>query len=117
MRKVAIYAGSFDPVTNGHLDLIKRGVKVFDRLIVAVTSNISKKGLFTVPERLQILRESVKGLPHVTVDSFEGLLVSYASRKKARVILRGLRAVSDFEHEFQMAMMNRKLDPWLRSCI
>lgn len=107
---IAVYPGSFDPITNGHLDLIERGAKIFGRLIVAVLRNAGKNPLFTVEERVEMLRESTKHLSNVSVDSFDGLLVDYAAKVQAQVILRGLRAVSDFENEMQMALMNRKLD-------
>jgi pantetheine-phosphate adenylyltransferase len=107
----AIYPGSFDPVTNGHLDLIERGAKIFDRLVVAVLKNIDKTPLFEVPERMDMLREVTKPWPNVEVDVFDGLLMDYARRKNAQVILRGIRAVSDYEYELQMALMNRKLEP------
>lgn len=107
---VAVYPGSFDPITNGHLDLVERGSKIFGELIVAVLRNAEKNPLFTVEERVAMLREATGHFPNVSVDSFAGLLVDYAVRKQARVILRGLRAVSDFENEMQMALMNRKLD-------
>jgi pantetheine-phosphate adenylyltransferase len=109
-RVVAVYPGSFDPLTNGHLDLIERGSKIFDELIVAVLRNPEKDPLFTVEERLEMLREETQQYPNISVDSFNGLLVDYAVRKQARVILRGIRAVSDFENEMTMALMNRKLD-------
>lgn len=107
----AIYPGSFDPVTNGHLDLIERGAKIFDRLVVAVLKNIEKTPLFEVPERMDMLREVTKPWSNVEVDVFDGLLMDYARRKNAQVILRGIRAVSDYEYELQMALMNRKLEP------
>jgi pantetheine-phosphate adenylyltransferase len=110
MERLAIYPGSFDPVTNGHLDIIERGLKLFDRIKVAVLHNISKNPLFTVEERVELLRESVSKFPNVEVDAFSGLLVDYAVQQKAHAILRGMRAVSDFEHEFQMALMNRRLN-------
>jgi pantetheine-phosphate adenylyltransferase len=109
-RVVAVYPGSFDPITNGHLDLIERGSKIFDELIVAVLRNPEKDPLFTVEERLEMLGEATQHCPNISVDSFHGLLVNYAVRKQARVILRGIRAVSDFENEMTMALMNRKLD-------
>lgn len=109
-RVVAVYPGSFDPITNGHLDLIERGSKIFDELIVAVLRNLEKDPLFTVEERLEMMREAALHCPNVSVDSFDGLLVDYAVRRQARVILRGIRAVSDFENEMTMALMNRKLD-------
>ncbi|MBI2820231.1 MAG: pantetheine-phosphate adenylyltransferase [Acidobacteria bacterium] len=109
-RIVAVYPGSFDPLTNGHLDLIERGSKIFDELIVAVLRNPEKDPLFTVEERLEMLLEATQHCTNISVDSFNGLLVDYAVRKQARVILRGIRAVSDFENEMTMALMNRKLD-------
>ena len=107
---IAIYPGSFDPVTNGHLDLIERGEKMFDLLIVAVLQNTDKKPLFTVNERVQMLREVTKQWKDVEIDVFDGLLVDYARKRGAGVILRGIRAVSDYEYELQMALMNRKLE-------
>jgi pantetheine-phosphate adenylyltransferase len=106
----AIYPGSFDPVTNGHLDLIERGTKIFDRLIVGVLRNLEKDPLFTLVERLEMLRETTRPWPNVEVDVFDGLLVDYARQRSAQVILRGIRAVSDYEYELQMALMNRKLE-------
>ncbi|MBI3896132.1 MAG: pantetheine-phosphate adenylyltransferase [Acidobacteria bacterium] len=111
----AIYPGSFDPITNGHLDLIERGSKIFDELIVAVLRNPEKSPLFSLQERVEMLQEVVQHCPNVSVDTFDGLLVDYAVRRQARVILRGIRAVSDFENEMQMALMNRKLDPNLET--
>ena len=113
--KLAVYPGSFDPVTNGHLDLVRRATGIFQKVVVAVLRNIQKDCLFTVEERVQLLRESVSGLPSVEVDSFDGLLVDYVRGRKARHILRGIRAVSDFEYEFQMALMNRRLAPDLET--
>ena len=107
----AIYPGSFDPVTNGHLDLIERGAKIFYRLIVAVLRNLEKEPLFAVPERIEMLREVTRQWPNVEVDVFGGLLVDYARQRGASVILRGIRAISDYEYELQMALMNRKLEP------
>jgi len=112
---VAIYPGSFDPVTNGHLDLIARGEKMFDRLIVAVLKNVEKEPLFSLSERIEMLREVTKQWGSVEVDVFEGLLVDYARKRGAGVILRGIRAVSDYEYELQMALMNRKLEPRLET--
>jgi pantetheine-phosphate adenylyltransferase len=111
MPDIAVYPGSFDPITNGHLDLIQRGLRVFDRIIVAVATNAFKQSLFTIEERMEMIRVSLADQPKVSIDSFEGLLVHYAKRRNARVILRGLRAVTDFEYEFQLAMMNRRLEP------
>ncbi|HEY4684366.1 MAG TPA: pantetheine-phosphate adenylyltransferase [Candidatus Acidoferrales bacterium] len=113
--RVAIYPGSFDPITNGHLDLIERGAKIFDRLIVALLRNPDKGPLFTIPEREMMLREVTKHLSNVEVDTFDGLLVDYATRRGAQVILRGIRAISDYEYELQMALMNRKLEPQLET--
>jgi len=108
--RTAIYPGSFDPVTNGHLDVIERAAKLFDRVIVAVASNEGKHPLFTTNERLELVRRSVKKFPNVEADSFDCLLVDYVERRAAQAIVRGLRAVSDFEFEFQLALMNRKLN-------
>jgi pantetheine-phosphate adenylyltransferase len=108
--RTAIYPGSFDPLTNGHLDVIQRAAKLFDRVIVAVAVNESKHPLFTLEERVKLVEKSVIHLPHVKADSFGGLLVEYVAQQKAKAIVRGLRAVSDFEFEFQLALMNRKLD-------
>ncbi|MFI5092144.1 MAG: pantetheine-phosphate adenylyltransferase [Candidatus Acidiferrum sp.] len=112
---IAIYPGSFDPVTNGHLDLIERGEKMFDLLIVAVLRNAEKQPLFSVQERVEMLREVTKQWTAVEVDVFDGLLVDYARKRGAGVILRGIRAVSDYEYELQMALMNRKLEPRLET--
>jgi pantetheine-phosphate adenylyltransferase len=114
-KNITIYPGSFDPPTNGHLDLIERGAKMFRQLIVAILRNDGKTALFTVEERMEMLREAVKHLPNVRVESFDGLLVRFAAQKGARVILRGIRAVSDYEFELQMALMNRKLQPGLET--
>ena len=110
MERIAIYPGSFDPVTNGHLDIITRGLKLFDRIIVTILENPSKSLLFTLKERMDLLAESLKGLSNVEIASYNGLLVDYAKMRGATAILRGMRAVSDFEYEFQMALMNRKLE-------
>jgi pantetheine-phosphate adenylyltransferase len=111
-RVVAIYPGSFDPITNGHLDLVQRGAKLFDKLIVAILENAVKEPpLFSVEERMGMLRESVRRFPNVELDCFHGLLVDYAARKQATVILRGIRAISDYEYELQMALMNTRLSP------
>ncbi len=109
---VAIYPGSFDPVTNGHLDLINRGCKLFDRLIVAIARNPEKDdSLFSLEERIEMLKAMTADLENVTVDSFDGLLMTYCIRKNANAVLRGIRAVSDYEFELQMALMNRKIEP------
>ena len=108
--RTAIYPGSFDPMTNGHLDVVQRAAKLFDRVIVAVAKNEGKHPLFAQAERMQLVKRAVADLPNVEADSFDGLLVEYVAAKKARAIVRGLRAVSDFEFEFQLALMNRKLD-------
>lgn len=108
---IAIYPGSFDPITNGHLDLIERGSKLVDRLIVAILRNESKQPLFTVEERIEMLKEVGEAYPNVEVDSFHGLLVDYARERQATVLLRGIRAISDYVEELQMALMNRRLNP------
>lgn len=110
-RTIAIYPGSFDPITNGHLDLISRGSKLVDRLIVAILHNSAKQSLFSVAERMEMLEEVVRPYGNVEVTSFEGLLVDYAAARGANVILRGIRALSDYEYELQMALMNRRLNP------
>jgi pantetheine-phosphate adenylyltransferase len=115
MRTVAVYPGSFDPITNGHLDVIQRAATIFDRMIVAVARHTEKTPTFTVQERVALARAAVRNLRNVTVDGFEGLLVNYARRKNATVVVRGLRAVSDFEFEFQMALVNRKLGPQIET--
>jgi len=109
MKKLAVYPGTFDPITFGHLDVIQRASELFDIVIVAVLENASKKPLFTKEERTEMIKESTQGLKNVEVDVFDGLLVEYAKQKGAIAIIRGLRAVSDFEYEFQMALMNRKI--------
>jgi len=108
--RTAIYPGSFDPFTNGHLDIVQRAAKLFDQVIVAVAKNESKSPLFTHVERLDLVRLSIKGLPNVVADTFDNLLVEYVDKRGGQAIIRGLRAVSDFEFEFQLALMNRKLD-------
>ncbi len=110
-RRAALFPASFDPVTNGHLDLVKRARDVFDEVIVAVATNLEKSGLFSVEERLEMLRTVLAGEPKVRVVSFDGLLVDYARKVGARVLIRGLRAVVDFEYEFEMALMNKHLHP------
>ncbi|MCG8501016.1 MAG: pantetheine-phosphate adenylyltransferase [Firmicutes bacterium] len=109
--KIAVYPGSFDPVTNGHLDIIERSSRIFDKVIVSILKNSSKAPMFSVEERLTLLRKVTRNLSNVEVDSFSGLLVNYLKQKEAEVIIKGLRAVSDFEYEFQMALMNNKLNP------
>lgn len=111
----AIYPGTFDPVTNGHIDLVQRAIDLFDEIIVTVARNPKKTHLFTVQERVEMLEVSLKGMPNVIVDSFDGLVVDHAKQIGAAGIIRGLRAVSDFEYEFQMALMNRKLDEDIRT--
>lgn len=106
MKKIAVYPGSFDPITYGHLDIINRGLKVFDEVIVAVACNSQKNALFSYDERVEMITQVVKGQERVTVDTFTGLLIDYVAHKKAQVIIRGLRAISDFEYEFQIAQMN-----------
>jgi pantetheine-phosphate adenylyltransferase len=107
---IAIYPGSFDPLTNGHIDIIERGAKLFDRIIVSILVNLDKRPLFTVNERIEICRDAFRAHPKVEIDTFDGLLVDYVRRKRAKVIVRGLRAISDFEYELQMALMNRRLN-------
>jgi pantetheine-phosphate adenylyltransferase len=108
--RTAIYPGSFDPLTNGHLDVLQRATKLFGRVVVAIAKNESKSPLFTITERLALVRQAIVQLPNAEADSFDGLLVEYAANQKAQAIVRGLRAVSDFEFEFQLALMNRNLN-------
>jgi pantetheine-phosphate adenylyltransferase len=108
---IAIYPGSFDPLTNGHVDIIQRGSRLFDRIVIAILLNVEKSPLFSVAERVEIARDVFAAYPNVEVDTFDGLLVEYARHKRAGVIVRGLRAISDFEYEMQMALMNRHLNP------
>jgi pantetheine-phosphate adenylyltransferase len=115
MPKIAIYPGSFDPVTNGHLDIVERGLRIFDKIIVAILHNPNKNCFFSIEERIEMLVDSMKNLKNVEIDTFEGLLVDYAVKRKAHAILRGLRALSDFEYEFQMAMMNRRINRKIQS--
>ena len=114
-RVIGIYPGSFDPITSGHLDVIERGSRLCDRLIVSILKNEGKSPLFTVEDRMEMIREVVAPLQNVEVDTFDGLLVDYAREKGARVILRGIRAISDYEYELQMALMNRRLQPDLET--
>ncbi len=109
-KKIAVYPGTFDPITNGHCDVVWRGLKLFDEIIVAIAKNGSKDPLFTVEERLDMVRKTFEDVPNIEVDSFDGLLVDYVVHRGADTILRGLRAVSDFEYEFQLGLMNRKLN-------
>ncbi len=111
MSKTAVYPGSFDPITNGHLDIVRRASQMFDQIVVGVASSANKHLLFTIDERIDMVQKAVAGLRNVRVDQVDGLLINYVRRKRATVIVRGLRAVSDFEYEFQLALMNRKLDP------
>lgn len=108
--KIGVYPGTFDPITNGHIDLIRRSLQIFDKVIVAVAPNPKKKPLFDIEERVEMIRESTKDIPNVQIEIFEGLLADYMRQKGAHAIIRGLRAISDFEHEFMMAQINRKLD-------
>ena len=110
MKRIAIYPGSFDPVTKGHQDIVERALNLFDVIIVAILHNPGKEALFTVEERIEMLTQSLKHLKGIEIDTFDGLLVDYAAKRKAHAILRGMRAVSDFEYEFQMALMNRRLN-------
>jgi pantetheine-phosphate adenylyltransferase len=114
-KVIAIYPGSFDPITNGHLDLIQRGSRMFDKLIVSILRNDSKEPLFSVEERMEMLCEVVGPYPNVEVDSFHGLLVDYAAARSATVLVRGIRAISDYEYELQMALMNRRLGPQIET--
>ena len=109
--RTAVYPGTFDPITNGHLDIIERGSRLFDRVVIAILSNVEKAPLFTLSERVDLIKDSVSPMRNVSVETFSGLLVDYVHSRRAHVIVRGLRAISDFEYEFQMALMNRRLDP------
>lgn len=113
--KIAIYPGSFDPITLGHIDVLKDGAQMFDKVIITVSNNISKNALLTVEERLNLIKQSVKDIPNVDVDSFDGLTVEYAKSKGATILLRGLRAVSDFEYEMQLSQTNRSLDESIKT--
>lgn len=110
MSKTAIYPGSFDPVTNGHIDIVKRGSALFDKVIIAIMQNPSKKVLFTIEERIEMLKDSLGDMPNISIDTGDGLTVEFAKKHNAMAILRGMRAVSDFDSEFQLALMNRKLN-------
>ncbi len=110
MKKIAVYPGTFDPVTNGHVDLIERGLRIFETVIIAVLVNPKKEPLFTIEERLEMINNSTAGIKNIIVEAFDGLLVEYSKKRGASAIIRGLRAVSDFEYEMQMALMNRRLD-------
>jgi pantetheine-phosphate adenylyltransferase len=114
-EKVVIYPGTFDPITNGHLSIITRALKIFDKLVIAILNNPQKVPLFTLKERVAMIKEVLKDQSHLEVDSFTGLLVDYVVKKKTNVVIRGLRALSDFEYEFQMALMNRKLNREVQS--
>jgi pantetheine-phosphate adenylyltransferase len=109
--RLAVFPGSFDPLTNGHVDIIERGTHLFEKIIVAILVNAEKSPLFSMEERVEIVRETFRDRPNIEVDTFDGLLVDYVERREAHVIVRGLRALSDFEAEFQMALMNRRLSP------
>lgn len=109
--RIAVYPGSFDPVTNGHLDIIRRSANVFDKVVVGVLNNTGKKPLFSIEERVEMLKEVTRDLDNVEIDSFTGLLVDFVKKKKASVIVKGLRTVMDFEYEFQMALLNKALNP------
>ncbi len=111
MKRIAVFPGSFDPITNGHIDIIERAQEIFEEIIVAVVENPQKDYLFNVQERVEMIKEIFAGSPKVKVETFDGLLMNYMKRKGAKVVIRGLRAISDFEYEFQMALMNRKLNP------
>jgi len=115
MGRLAIYPGSFDPITNGHVDIIERGLMVFDRIIVAVLENPKKDPLFTTKERMRMIQDIFAGQKEVEVRSFDGLLVDFARAQRTNIVVRGLRAISDFEYEFQMALMNRNLDPGIET--
>ncbi len=110
MGITAIYPGTFDPITNGHIDILQRSLRIFDHIILGIGPNPKKTSLFSLEERIQMVKEAVKDVPNVSVEAFDGLLVDFAKKNGASAIIRGLRAVSDFEYEFQMALMNRKLD-------
>lgn len=114
-ERAAVYPGTFDPITNGHLSIVNRALKIFDKLVIAILNNPQKSALFSLEERIDMIQKALKDKDNVEVDSFDGLLVDYVVRKNSNVILRGLRALSDFEYEFQMALMNRKLNREVQS--
>jgi len=114
-EKVAVYPGTFDPITNGHISVVNRALKIFDKLIIAILINPQKSPLFSLEERIMMIKESLKDKPNIEVDSYDGLLVDYVVKKNSNVILKGLRAMSDFEYEFQMALMNRRLNRDIQS--
>jgi pantetheine-phosphate adenylyltransferase len=114
-KSLAVFPGSFDPITNGHIDIVARALTVFDEVVIAILNNADKRPLFSVEERVEIIREAYRGNPRVRVDTFSGLLVDYAMKAGASVIVRGLRAISDFEFEFQLALMNRRLNPGIET--
>ncbi|WP_020676262.1 pantetheine-phosphate adenylyltransferase [Geopsychrobacter electrodiphilus] len=114
-NQIAIYPGSFDPITNGHMDVIRRGLEIFDRVIIAVARNSEKNSLFTVQDRVDLINRLIDGNPRLEVDTFDGLLVDYVVSREARIILRGLRAVSDFEYEFQLTQMNHSISPQIET--
>jgi pantetheine-phosphate adenylyltransferase len=115
VMSLAIYAGTFDPVTNGHLDVLVRATRIFDKVVIAVAPNAFKKPLFTVPERMEMIAEACAGNDKILVETFDGLLVDYAQKRGATALIRGLRAISDFEYEFQMTQMNRELQPGMET--
>jgi pantetheine-phosphate adenylyltransferase len=114
-KSTAVYPGTFDPITNGHMSIVKRAIKIFDRVVVAILNNPQKAPLFSINERIHMIEKTLSEIPNVEVDTFDGLLVDYVIKKNSNVILRGLRALSDFEYEFQMALMNRKLNREVQS--
>ena len=116
MKRIAIYPGTFDPITNGHIDIVMRSLSIFDEIVVAVAPNPKKTPLFKIEERMDLIGESFKDLERVTIESFDGLLVDYVKQKGGVAIVRGLRAISDFEYELQMALMNRRLEIGRASC-
>jgi pantetheine-phosphate adenylyltransferase len=113
--RIAVYPGTFDPITNGHLSILSRALKIFDKLIIAILNNPNKEPLFSIEERIEMMEEVLKNKPNIEIDYYDGLLVDYAEQKEANVIIRGLRALSDFEYEFQLSLMNRKLNRNIQS--